>query len=599
MNTLNLNVLETLSEKNFAENINQIFIELVNEIHSYLKLDIINSQVKIKYVSENIASKKEATEILDLGVRRNIEETYVEIEILDSYKKFLPLILLREAYYCFVPDGLKNNETIKIFINQIIENDLQSLEITKEWKLLIRNLIVNYEFLSSLLDRLEKFLKFPGSETLESATIFFFEYIRKNIYLEEHITEDFYPNLYKEFLLKISKSMNNNEIIETLYVLINIFYKVKSYRALLDYKKYFIEFKKSGVIQTELSLRKFTKNLYWINNFSYVAPSYQINWKSINMASILCQIKFNPLIEKSKINRVIKKMPFFVDSKSSENNFAIEFSGWFVIPISYLNDLKTFIKKMEDFNYIIDKNCFIYSKVQNNLNLNYFREFYKAGRLINPNHTLYDNKYEITFEIKHSQKHLSHEFSLLEFLLLDRVKYWSFAGFSFEKTTKNLNFLKSDLINEIISQKALINDLKKNLQIFHRNEELKAKLLIFLEEYKEFGFFYLQELLENLISTITLAIAVLTENTHIKNVYQFQEFIKKRGIAKSIEENIIINSSEIKKIVYRQLISQYFQDKNSFIKKLKNFQIFNDFFNSCFNLKIFKKKLPVKILTIY
>jgi len=596
MDEIDFYFLDSIKDDNLDKNIEYIFNNLLLELKSYFKLDPINTQVKVSLIEELNKRASEKQNIFSLGVKRSLINGCLKIEILELYMKFLPIILLREAYYCFIPDELKENETLNIIVNQILENNLIKLEIIKEWRVLIDENIVDYDFMASQFDRLEKFLKLQGTEKTESSTIFFFHYIRRNILVIDDKKEDFYDAIFKEFVFKFSKSMKNDEIIETIRVLIKIFYEVKSYRALLDYKKFFKEFKKNGKISTNLSLRKFTENMQWINKSTYIAPSYQINWKAIDIANVQCRLKFNPYLRKNEIDLLIKNLPFFVDSKSSVSNFAIEISGWFIIPKSYLSDLKSFIKRLEDFNYIIDKNCFIYDKLQNNLNLNYFREFYKKGRIINPNHTKYDNKYEITFEINYGQKFLSHEFSLIKFLILDRVKYWSITGFTFEKTTKNLNFLKYDLINEILSQRALINDIKKSLQFIHSSEDLKANLINFLEEYKNYGFFYLKELLENLISAVNLAITILSKNSQIKNSYQFQAFIKKRGIDQSIEENIIINRREIKKIVYHQLISLYFKDKNRFNEKVQEYQIFNDFFTSCFNLKIFSLKVMKKIV---
>ena len=596
MNTLNLNVLETLTEKNIAENIDQIFIELLNELKFYLKLDIINSQVKIKYVSEDIARKQEATEILDLGVRRNREETYVEIEILDSYKKFLPLILLREAYYCFVPNNLKNNETIKIFINQIIENDLQSLEITKEWKMLVREEIVDFEFLSSQLDRIEIFLKLQGNETINSANIFFFEYIRRNIYTVESESQNFYTNLLKEFLLKISKSMNNDEIIETIYVLIMIFYKVKSYKALLEYKKYFKEFKENGKIQTDLSLRKFTENIRWINKSTYIAPSYQINWKSINLCVILSKLKFNALIEKEKIEKIIKKLPFYVYTKSSESHFSVDITGWFIIPSIYVNDLKRFLNKISQFGYIVEKDCISLKKIGNFLNLNYFREFYKRGRLINPNHKRYHKKYEINFEFDYGNELYERELSILDFLILDRVRYYSIEGFRFERRSETLKTLKSDLINEVLSQRSFINNLRSNLERIHSDIKLKDEFVEFLNANQKFGFFYIKEFLENLLAMLNLITNLIRENPSIKNVYQFNEFVERRGITNSIEDNILLNNEYIKKIVLQNLLLNLFNNKQNFEKEWDKYRKFYDFIWSCNNLKIFSLKSIIKII---
>ncbi len=596
MNNLNLDVLENIPENNIAENINYIFDDLLKQLHSYLNLDIINSQVKIKYVNEGIVSEKENQDVLDLGGRRYIKDKSLVIEILDNYKKYLPIILLREAYYCFVPEILKDNETIKVFINQIIENNLQKLDVIKEWKLMIRNAIVNYDFFSAELDRIEKFLKLQGSETIKSGCIFFFEYIRRNIHLIDDITEDFYDNIKKEFILKSSKSLNHNEIIETLYVLIKIFYKVKSYRALSEYKKYFKELKENREILTELSLRKFTENLQWINKSTYIAPSYQVNWKAINVGVIFCKLRFNPTLEKTKVDLVVEKLPFFIQTKSSESNFAVEVSGWLVVPRVYLKDVYYFLEKLNQHGYTIDKTCILYNKVGNDLNLNYFRDFHNKNRIVNPNHKKYEKKYEINFELEHGQKFHKQELSILEFLILDRIRYWSITGFSFEKRDESLRLLKTDLINDISSERFIIEELKKNLDILQIHEDLKVEFLNFININQKFGFFYIKDLLKNLLISLNYIEKILTKNPSIKNVNQLKEYIKKHGISELIDENIIFNKNDIKKLIFYDLIPYYFQNKKEFNNYVKIYEFFNNFFKICSSLKIFDLEAMKKIV---
>jgi len=596
MYNLDISILENLPEINIAETINQIFDELLQELQSYLKVDIINSQVKVKYVSGDVVSNQEDKGVLDLGVKRYIKNDYLIIEILDKYKKILPIILLREAYYCFVPEILKNNETIKIFINQIVENNLQSLDSIKEWRELVRNAIVNYDFLSAELDKTEKFLKLQGNEIIESAPIFFFEYIRQNIYLIDDTNEDFYPNLWKEFLLKTSKSIKNDEIIETIYVLIKIFYKVKSYKALLEYQQYFKEFKEKGLIKTDLSLRKFTENIKWINNFTYIAPSYQINWNSINCVVLLCKLTFNPLIEKKAIYSVIENLPFFLNSRSSESNFAVEIFGYFIAPRVFIKDISVFINNLEQSGYIINKICYTYTRHENNINLNYFKEDHKEGRLINPKNKKYNNDYEIKFEFDFGHKFYKRKLSLLDYLILNRVRSWSIVGFSFERKEKTFRNLKSDLINEILSQRALITNLKNSLGIFHKSPQIKSEFLRLLEKNQNFGYFYIKELLEKILLVLNLLSNLLNKHPGIDSIYKFQEFIQKNGLSQFIEDNILYNDITIQKIVNQEILPIYFKKRKLFINLAKKYQIFTDFFKNCYDLKIFNINTIVKII---
>jgi len=364
----------------------------------------------------------------------------------------------------------------------------------------------------------------------------------------------------------------------------------------LDYQKYFKEIKASGEIQTDLSLRKFTSNMKWINKYSYIAPSYQVNWKALNVAVIACKLRFNPLIKKSDVDLTIENLPFFVFSKSSESNFSIEVAGWFVVPHIYLEDLKIYLEKLDQHGYIVDMTCFLIDIMENFLNLNYFREFYKKKRFINPNHTNYDERYEIQFKFEYGRKFVEQKCSILDFLILERIRYWSITGFSFERRTETLRSLKSDLMNEIISQRTVINTLRENLELIHNIKGLPEQLLNLLKNNKTRGFFHIIEFLSNIKICFYLIKSILEDNPSIKTEYNLIEYINNYGISKNLNENIIYGKKEIRKFINQELSSLVFQKKRRFNDTVEKFQTLSNFFNSCSDLKIFNLDSIKKIV---
>jgi len=585
---LNLEALKAISEESSIENINKTFKNILVGLSEYLLLDAINSQVKIVFNINEKLNDQQETNVLDIGVNRSFENDVLIIEILNQYKRFLPIILLREAYYCFVPNDLKENDTLKIVINQIIEIDLHKAgNIVNEWKSIVRGKIVNYDFLSAQFDKLDKFLKLQGSEISERPMAIFFEYIRKNVQIIDDNKDEFYDDLFKEFVFKSSKSLRNDEIIETIRVLIKIFYKVKSYRALLDYQNYFKDMKAGGEIQTSLSLRKFTSNMKWINKYSYIGPSYQVNWNALNVAVLVCKLRFNPLITKDQVDQIVEKLPFFVYSKSSESNFSIEVAGTFIIPHVYLKDLKSFLQKLDQTGYVVKKTCILLKNFENILNLNYFREFYKNKRIINPHQVKYDDGYEIHFKFDYGGEFIDKKCSILDFLILERLRYWSITGFSFERRTETLKNIKGDLINEIISQRSVITTLRENLEIIYDNKDLQVFLLKFLENNKNRGFFFIIEALTNILSCLKMINSILNENPNLKTAYNLIEYINNYGISKNLNDNIIFSKQEIRKIIFQEFIPLIFQKRQRFNETIQEFQTLTNFFKSCKDLKIF------------
>ncbi len=215
---------------------------------------------------------------------------------------------------------------------------------------------MSYNFLSNQADkfRFDKFLELHEKKSTESPKQFFFEYIRRNpnINFDENL-QFFLNKMYEEFMFKSSRALLSNEITETLRILTKIFYRIKNCDTLEGFCGYFNTFKKQGIIQTDLSLRSFRKNLRWINKYSYITPTYYFDWKSINMAIITCHLKFNPLLEKAKVDKIINQMPFLIMPKLSITNFAVEISAYFVIPRIYIKDLIYIFQYLKVEKYLI------------------------------------------------------------------------------------------------------------------------------------------------------------------------------------------------------------------------------------------------------
>jgi len=595
MAKLNIDFLIKTPIKNILEKIDYFFHELLQEIESYLNIQIIYPKIKI--ILKNKASISGASDnIFSIGVDRSYNEDILSIKIYSDFYQYIQFIMLREAYKCFIPLFANQMKIIEIFINQKVLIDLKKLKSSNEWNLLIREKLVNYQFISGELDRLENFLKRKSTENIDSPFIFFFKYIRKNIQIIGEKERNFYEKFFKEFLLVSSKSLFNDEIIETIRVLNKIFNQVKYYTALLDYQDYFTLFKENGVIETNLSLNKFTENMQWIKNFSSISPSYKINWPSLNILSINCCFKFNPIIKKTNILKFIKELPFFVLLKESRYSFGFEFDGYFVVPKIYLDDLKRFLEKLEDYGYALKIKLTVVEKSEAFLNLNYFREYHNKKTIINRNHKFYDRKYELDFSIAYGKEVIMPSLSLLDWLIIDRIRYFSQTGFNFERRSGTLKLLKSDLINEIISQRKFITDLKTNLLVIHSSLKLRKDFLEFLKTKESFGFFYIKNMLNDYIVTFNLIKDILIRNPSINSVFKFREHFKKQGLSKSIGNNITFINSTIKKAIFNHFLPLYFKSKENFEEAINKYTNFFEVIRSCNDLKIFNLQSIRKIV---
>ncbi|MFX0011051.1 MAG: hypothetical protein ACFE9R_12100, partial [Candidatus Hermodarchaeota archaeon] len=585
MRKLNIDLLLNTPIYELVENIKITFKELIVEIENYLNLEPIDNRIEISITEKEVIDSNAPTDIFSTGVDRFYENNVLNIRIDQKFLNFVPIIMLREAYKCFIPLQVSKLEVIGIFINQKVAIDLEKLESIKEWNSLIGNKVIDYGFISREFDRLENFLKQGSPEQFDSPFIFFFKYIRKNIQIIREKEKDFYDTFFEEFIKKILKKKFNEEIIETIYVLVKIFKKVQYYTALLDYNEFFKKFKKQEILQTNLSLNKFTENMQWIKQFSTISPSYLVNWPALNISSVNCYMKFNPALKRPEIYQVVNELPFFVLLKECRYSFAYEIDGFFVIPNQYYNDLKEFLKKLEDNGYVLEIKFNLIKKNERFVNINYFRKYHNNKTLVNNKNKLYDQKYELSNSIEYGKD--KYKMALIDWLIIDRIRYYSQTGFNFERRAGTLKLLKSDLINEVISQRKFIADLKKNLLVMHSSSVLRESFLEFVKKNESFGFFFIRNILSKYVTLFNLIKEFITKSPSINNVSEFYECFKRSGVSYSIENNILFNRTSFRNTIFKEILPIYFKSKELFESEFTKFQNFLNIFNTCYDLKIF------------
>jgi len=591
MKDLNFNKLINLSIEDVLENLDSIFKDLIQQIESYLSLEVINSKNFRVTSNDNIARSINSKNIFyNFGVERSISDDFVNITIFNEYKKYIKEILLREAYILFIPISLREEETIHIFITQRVISDLKKIPSIEDWESLIKKKTVNYEYITAEFDRLGKFLKQESSGLFDTPFQFFFKFVRRNIQLIGENREKFFDKLFEEYYVKTSKTLFTEETVETLRILILIFYESKQYNTLVEYQNIFKESLNNGSIKTNISVKTFIENLRWIGKYLSIAPNYKINWKALNLHTLLCHIRFNPIIPLRNIYKVLKNLPFFLIPKYSRGNLGYDILGYFVLPLHYYEDLVNFLRKLEDSKYLIQIEVYNYDKSQENVNLNYQRIFSKEHVLLDNNIPQFDKKYEIQFQIEYGNELFESKLSLLEWLLIDRIRNFSITGFGFENRAKNLHLLKSDLINEIISQQALISELKKNLEQIHSSQGLKEKLLNFVKKNEIFGFFYIKEILKNYLRNFRLYMKLLNDQNEIRNIYQLLEVFNNNFASKSIEDNVLLLNKNIKNDFVNEFFPLYLKSQSKFIELFDDFSKISKVFKSCYDLKIFSLK---------
>ena len=98
----NFKVLEKL-EKEENPNLNKIFLNLINELKTYLRIDPVNNNVVIHLEHNNVNKINQ----LGYDISRYLKEGKYHIRI--SNYKFIPFFFLESAYLCFIPNHQKES----------------------------------------------------------------------------------------------------------------------------------------------------------------------------------------------------------------------------------------------------------------------------------------------------------------------------------------------------------------------------------------------------------------------------------------------------------------------------------------------------------
>ena len=174
--------------------------------------------VGIKTIEEHSDS------IFHFGVERIYEGTnkLISLNINSEYTKFLSFLLLREAFYCFIPQISLKNDYVTFFTNEIIEIILHRHSNLNEWKKLIRSNTDAYEYFKGEFHKVHKFFKLKGIQPEDNGISYTINYIREHSSALER-NQDFFDPMFNSRQYKISKDLYDNDIIETIRILFLLF----------------------------------------------------------------------------------------------------------------------------------------------------------------------------------------------------------------------------------------------------------------------------------------------------------------------------------------------------------------------------------------
>lgn len=592
---MNLEQIEDLSTIAFTPRekppLQELFPQIVALLSEELEVNPVIRRTYISITEEHIPQ----ADIFSLGVRRTINEDTktMDLVISHSYIEFFSFILLREAYYCFLPIMLVNQRRIQVYINLIVEHRLRRHPSVEKWQGKIRKQIVDKEY-KRRYGRVDKFLS-SHSDKNENPIRFFIKYVRENATVLNE-KRDLYTEIFAKFSFRQSRNLFNDEVVETIRIMYIIFEQVKIFNSIAEFGDLFSQLKANGTIETDLSKRKFLDNIRWLKNYSYVAPNYQMLYNQLGLEAYVLFIQFHPFVSRfpTHVNHILKNFPFLRYIRIHHSGFSYSAIGYIIMPKVYRRDLLETLKTLKQEGYTTEVKCIALKKAENNLNLNYFRAFHNLETLIKQDHRDYQKKYELSKKVVYESPDWNKNVfspTHFDFLILDRIRYYSNSGLGFERRRKALRQIKSDYLNELLSKVAQINELKTNLMKLHNNASLKERFLTLIQSYKDKGAFFLKEFLEHIL----------------KKGRQFEHLIETHEIQSERELNKLLNASNIEnfttpsydhpnlmeKYVKSKIMPLYFNDQKAYMEHLDVFSLYLNILNAFFELKIFAFK-PIK-----
>jgi len=508
------------------------------------------------------------------------------LRVSPNYPEFIPFLLLREAYLCFLNDSLRDNVQILFLIYMLIELDLPRAKSIEDWKEQIRKIDAFSPYLSYQFEtgnRLFQF-KFPNSE--KSIISILFHYFRNlNIDIPQGY---FYPHLTRIYINVLKQAYQENEdLLETIRILDIIFNEVKSYRALLDYREYFKQFKEDGKLKTSLSLRKFIANLRWISRYSFCSPIYLLDWNTIGLSFFYFHVRFHPRLPWYKIKMFLGNLPFNITSQILLSGFSREYFGFIITPHIYIDDLKRLFSNLLESGFLVIADMFLISKLKYIFNLNYLSASIDGQKFVKTRSRTYREEFLLESNHEYTEKCLMTELELLDFLILERARQVSFTGFGFERRESTLSTLKDDYLTELSKQRMLINSLRLVLKKVSQSEELRSICLKFIKKNHKYGFFTLYEHISQIKLIMNQLRNLMQKSKRPFTSLNFLKYIDEFGLFADLELNLILKDPLIKKFLIQNLFPLYQNDRKRYNTEENIYNTLLTILSICKDLKLF------------
>ena len=542
-----------------------------------VSIEILEGKYPVAIVHENIFTS---------WIKRDATNGRFVLKIYKDCGAFLPFVLLRELYACFLPETVKSYHSVLLVVYYIVlEEGRFAKQESGPWRAFVDSKRKHKDHQDEDQERVNQYFKNKIHHQKLLNT--FFSYLYRNESIINPSDHDFASVLFQVYVAYTAQFLLVLDNIEALRLTSQIYSTVKSFISAKDYENYFEQFVSNGTFNTYLKKSAYSTFLKNLKN-TVLAPTYALSWSYFGGVVYHCFIKFHPLLKKHSIVKVLSEIEFIYFNRRTYASLSHDVMISAFLPQIYEEDFTNFFDRLKKLGYIVD--CFLY-KVQDQLpkiNLNAFKHFYSSKGLIDAQNPEYDSKWFVEkYRVMDLEKPTEARFSVFDFLITDFFRVFSVEGIGYEERKNQLQMYKSELRSYKQKVRSLNANIKLHFKEVIENQEVKEFFVSFANKHKVHGFFYVFRLLQSLYSVAkALEKRDIASNGNLsKN--QFEEALT-RGLAfPQLRSNLLLTNQAIKNHVKLELLPLYYQKREDFKTIIDRYYKSSELLSSCANLQLY------------
>lgn len=592
MERVNFDQLWALGDNWDRSAIEKSFNWYLQRLSEYIGFPPVVRNVSIEILENKFPDTIVHENIFTSWVKRDATNGRYMLKIYKECGAFLPFVLLREIYACFLPEAIKRYLSVQLVIYYIVLEDGRfARKRSDQWRAFVDSKRKHPDHLDDDQEHINQYFK--NQVHHQNLMNSFFSYLARNESIINPSDHDFASVLFQVYQDYTIQFLLVPENVEALRLTNKIYSTKKKFTSAKDYENHFVEFISNGAINTYLNKSNYSRFLKDLKN-TVLSPSYWLTWSYFGAVVYQGCVRFHPLLKRHSIEKVLSNVEFIFLTRRKHASLSHDGIVYAFFPQVYEEDFFNFFDRLKKLGYIVDYFLFKVVDERIKMNLNTYKNFYPTKALIDAQHPEYEeNLFLEKFRFLYVEKPSKARFSVMDFLVMDYVRMFSVEGIGFEERKNQLQMYKAELRRYKQKVRSLNANLKNHFKEVIEDQEVKDFFISFVNKHKTHGFFYVSELLRNL-HTITTALGIATEGNINKT--SLEEALNRGNAFRQLSSNLLLTNTAIKNHVKEELLPLYYQ-------KLEEFKIVNERYYksselllSCLNLQLFDLKRILQVI---